>query len=55
MDTVMEHFNNTIDTKKGTDGQKLKKIQMDYDIRFTISQKNCYAEQFSKSFSFVIF
>ena len=29
----MEHFKNTMDTKEGTDGQKMKKIQMDCDMR----------------------
>ena len=31
----MEHFNNIADTKEGTDRQKLKKTQMDCDMRLS--------------------
>ena len=35
----MEHFNHKTDTKEGTDGQKLKKIQMDCDVRLSSFNK----------------
>jgi hypothetical protein len=34
LNIVKEHFNNTTNTKEGTDGQKLEEIETDCDMGF---------------------